>query len=127
MIKPLSVLLVDDHPATTQIMADILEAKGFETYQGISGWEALEILQNHEVDVLLTDLNMPEMNGLELYREARKTHPQMTTFLLTAYTALVIDNLIDQAKSEGIAKVFIKPVDIDLLIGLLTAIRNALR
>jgi CheY-like chemotaxis protein len=126
MCKTLSVLIVDDHPTTTQVMADILEAKGFEVYQGISGWEALEILQKHEVNVLMTDLNMPEMDGFELYREARKTHPQMTTFLLTAYTALVIDNLTDQAKAEGIAKVFIKPVDLDALIILLTALRNAL-
>jgi two-component system, response regulator FlrC len=126
MCKTLSVLIVDDHPMTTQVMADILEAKGFEVYQGISGWEALEILQSHEVNVLMTDLNMPEMDGFELYREARKTHPRMTTFLLTAYTALVIDNLTDKAKAEGIARVFIKPVDLDALIILLTALKNAL-
>jgi CheY-like chemotaxis protein len=99
--------------ATT--LVDILNIKGFEVYAAQSGAEALEILREHAVDILLTDVKMPDMNGVELYREARKIYPNLTTFLMTAYAA---DGIIQQGMAEGIRTVLNKPLNIDFLLTL---------
>jgi two-component system, response regulator YesN len=116
MNDTVSVLIVDDHPSMALSLADVLEAKGFIVHAASSGAEALVILQEHPVDILLTDVIMPEMNGVALYREAKKIKPRLTTFLMTAYSA---DALIEQGMKEGIKTVLNKPLDIELLIMML--------
>ena len=61
-----SILVVDDYPPIANTLADILDRKGFEVKTANSGAEALEILRDHPMDILLTDAMMPEMNGVEL-------------------------------------------------------------
>ena len=116
-----SVLIVDDNPSMASALADILVIKGFETYLVASGAAALQVLQDHPVDILLTDVIMPEMNGLELYRKTRQAYPQLITILMTAYAA---DELIQQGMAEGIKTVLTKPIDIDFLILLLSTYRK---
>jgi two-component system, response regulator YesN len=116
MNDTVSVLIVDDHPSMALSLADVLEAKGFIVHAASSGAEALAILHEHPVDILLTDVIMPEMNGVALYREAKKIQPRLTTFLMTAYSA---DALIEQGMKEGIKTVLNKPLDIELLIMML--------
>ena len=112
-----SVLLVDDNPSMASALYDILVLEGFETFQASSGAKALQILHDHPIDVLLTDVIMPEMDGVELYRRTRQAHPQLITILMTAYAA---DELIQQGMSEGVKTVLTKPIDIDFLILLLS-------
>ena len=116
-----SVLIVDDNPSMASALADILVIKGFETYLVASGAAALQILREHPVDILLTDVIMPEMNGLELYRKTRQDYPQLITILMTAYAA---DELIQQGMAEGIKTILTKPIDIDFLILLLSTYRK---
>ena len=99
-------------------LADVLDVKGFEVHAAYSGAEALEILQAHPVDIMLTDVRMPDMDGVTLYRATRKTHPNLTTFLMTAYAA---DDIIQKGMAEGIKTVFNKPVDINLLVSMFSA------
>jgi CheY-like chemotaxis protein len=115
MSESLSILVVDDSPSMATSLVDILDIKGFEVYAAQSGAEALEILREHAVDILLTDVKMPDMNGVELYREARKIYPNLTTFLMTAYAA---DGIIQQGMAEGIRTVLNKPLNIDFLLTL---------
>jgi two-component system response regulator YesN len=121
MSESFSILVVDDNPSMARALADVLDVKGYIAYAACSGAEALEILRDHPVDILLTDVIMPEMNGVALYRETRKTHPYLTTFLMTAYAA---DDLIQQGMKEGIKTVLNKPVDIDFLLTLFSATRR---
>ena len=124
MSETLTILVVDDNPSMAKTMADILDVKGFEVHAAISGAEALEILRDHPVDILLTDVRMPDMNGVTLYREARKNHPNLTTFLMTAYAA---DDIIQQGMAEGIKTVLTKPVDIDFLLSLFSACKRLIK
>ena len=117
----LSILVVDDNPSMAKTLADILDVKGFEVHTAYSGAEALEILRNNSIDVLLTDVKMPDMNGVELYLETKKTRPALTTILMTAYAA---DDIIQQGMAEGIKTVLTKPVNIDLLLSLFSAIEK---
>ena len=116
-----SILVVDDQPEVASSLADILEFKGFKVYPAFSGAEALGILKKHAIDILLTDVRMPDMNGVALYREVRKSHPHLTTYLMTAYAA---DEIIRQGMKEGIKTVLTKPLDIDLIVALFTAAKH---
>ena len=118
MTESISVLIVDDNPSMAESLADVLGAKGFIAYATSSGAEALAILRDHPVEFLLTDVIMPEMNGVALYRETKKTYPRLTTFFMTAYSA---DDLIQEGMRAGIKTVLNKPMDIELLILMLRA------
>jgi YesN/AraC family two-component response regulator len=118
-----SVLIVDDNLAMTRSLADILEVKGFVVHAANTGADALQILRDNPVDILLTDVKMPDMNGVSLYRQTRTTHPALTTILMTAYAA---DELIQQGLSEGIKAVLTKPLDVDFLLQLFSAIKRNL-
>jgi len=121
MGETISILVVDDIPTMTETLADILEAKGFVVLAATSGAEALEILRTQPVDILLTDVKMPEMNGLELYRKTRKLYPKLATIFMTAYAA---DELIQQARVEGITAILEKPVDMHFLFTLISSIKR---
>jgi CheY-like chemotaxis protein len=121
MSESLSILVVDDNPSMASILADILDVKGFEVHAAYSGAETLETLRDHPVDVMLTDVRMPDMNGVVLYRETRKPYPNLTTLLMTAYAA---DDIIQQGLAEGIKTVLSKPVNIDFLLALFSAYKR---
>jgi CheY-like chemotaxis protein len=121
MSDPFSILVVDDHPSMTKTLVDIMNVKGFDVYSAYSGAEAIEILQKHTVHILLTDVRMPDMNGVELCRAARKTNPNLIMMLMTAYAA---DDIIQQGLAEGIKTVLTKPLDINLLLSLFLAYRR---
>jgi CheY-like chemotaxis protein len=116
-----SILVVDDNPAMATALFDILVLEGFTPFQASSGAKALQILDEHPIDVMLTDVIMPEMDGVELYRRSRQAHPQLITILMTAYAA---DELIQRGMSEGIKTVLTKPIDIDFLILLLNTYKK---
>ena len=120
MSETLSILVVDDYPPLASILAKILDLNGFEVQTANSGAEALDILQSHPVDILLTDVMMPDMNGIELYRETKKTHPSLTAILMTGYAA---DDLIQQGFEEGIKTVLDKPLNMDYLVTLFSIIK----
>jgi CheY-like chemotaxis protein len=121
MNESLSILVVDDNPSIAGILADILDVKGFEVHAAYSGAEAIEILRAHPIDVMLTDVKMPDLNGVELYRATRKLYPNLTTVLMTAYAA---DDLIQQGLTEGIKTVLSKPVNIDYMLVLFDAYKR---
>ena len=121
MSKSTSVLVVDDNPSMAKTLADILNLKGFAVHGAYSGAEALEILRNQSVDILLTDVKMPDMNGVELYLKTRISHPNLITILMTAYAA---DEIIQQGLKEGIKTVLTKPLDINFMLALFLALKR---
>jgi len=65
------ILVVDDCRTTRKLLSVILKGRGYETIVAENGMEALEKLATHPVDLVITDLNMPQMDGLELLRTLR--------------------------------------------------------
>lgn len=66
------ILVVDDSPVVKKIVTTTLIKKGFDVREALDGVEALEILLSEKIDLVITDLNMPKMDGLQLTREIRK-------------------------------------------------------
>jgi CheY-like chemotaxis protein len=124
MSETLSILVVDDITSMAKALTDILNFKGFEAYAANSGAEALEIMRAHPIDILLTDVKMPEMNGLELYRQTRQPYPNLTTLFMTAYAA---DDLIQNGLAEGVRTVLTKPVDINYLLSYLSVAKKLMK
>ena len=78
------VLIVDDNPLDLRVAAKLVESEGMETAFARNGREAIDQLSNDRPDLLLTDLDMPQVNGLELVREVRRSHPSLPVVLMTA-------------------------------------------
>jgi two-component system response regulator YesN len=79
-------------------------------------------LQRQNIDILLTDVVMPDMDGVTLYRQVKESHPRLVTFLMTAYSA---DEIIHQGMAEGIKTVLTKPLDLNLFLALVEAVEAA--
>ncbi|NVJ02910.1 response regulator, partial [Myxococcus sp. AM009] len=79
------ILVVDDSPLTRELIANLLEAVGYDTVIASDGAEALEVLDSHSVDLVVTDLEMPGVNGLELARRLKghPVHSRLPVVILT--------------------------------------------
>ncbi|TKB27083.1 sigma-54-dependent Fis family transcriptional regulator [Desulfopila sp. IMCC35006] len=108
MNKVIHVLIVDDETPILEVLDARLTAAGFVTHKASSGHEAFEILNNDRVDVLVSDIKMPEMSGLELLDKIRPNFPQLPVIFLTAYGT--IPNAVDAIKA-GAVDYLTKPFD----------------
>lgn len=90
------VLVVDDEPSARQALASLLEDDGYEVRQAADGFKAIGELRQWEPDILLTDIRMPLMDGLELLRQAKQIQPKLFTIVMTAFGT--IDVAVDAMK-----------------------------
>jgi len=67
------ILTVDDSPTVREMLKTTLQNAGFDVLQAINGQEALKVLEDETVQMLITDLNMPKLDGISLIREVRKS------------------------------------------------------
>jgi nitrogen regulation protein NR(I) len=79
------VLVVDDEANMRRVLSALVRREGFETVEAANGVAALEILDEEKVDAVLTDLKMPQMNGIELLAEVRRRRVGIPVILLTAH------------------------------------------
>ena len=107
------ILIVDDNKEFCASMADILEAKGYEIESENSGEAAIAKIKEKSFDVILMDIKMPAMNGVEAFKQIKKISPKTAVIMITAYS---LENLIKEALQEGAFGVLRKPLDIDKLI-----------
>ena len=82
------MLIVDDNRTTTQTLCTLVERWGYQAAAAFDGAQALSILQAEEIDVLVTDLRMPRMDGMELLRVVRERWPEVVVIVVTAYGSI---------------------------------------
>ena len=110
------ILVVDDEHMVRTILDKLLTLKGHTVLQAESGDDALRLLESHDLDLVITDLGMPQMNGRQLAHAIRKKHPGLPIVLLTGDTEA-------GEPSEDVDIVLSKPFKIDQLD---TTIQNVL-
>ncbi|MGD9546248.1 MAG: sigma-54-dependent transcriptional regulator [Candidatus Krumholzibacteriia bacterium] len=106
------VLVVDDEQTQRRTVAGILEGWGHEVKEAGSGREALDALAGQAFDLVLTDLRMPGMTGLQLLKECRAVRPDVAVVVMTAFGS--IETAVEAMKS-GAADFLTKPIDLDQL------------
>ncbi len=79
------ILVVDDEDNARIALSKILTHEGYDVISARNGVEALNCLRSKDVELIITDLNMPEMNGLMFLRELNRSHPASNVIMITAY------------------------------------------
>ncbi len=82
LLQGARVLVVDDEPGIAELLRDLLEAAGCSVLTAASGQQALGLLASHSVDLVVSDLRMPDIDGAGLWRELRTTQPALASRLL---------------------------------------------
>ena len=113
------VLVVDDESAIREVLATFLEQYEFAVHTVPDGTSALALLQSEPVDVILVDLQMPGISGLEMAFEVHKTNPYIPMALITGTPMAIQQATLTQA---GLSRVFAKPFDLEALVAWLQAL-----
>ena len=112
------ILVVDDQPALLKTLATILESAGFQVFTAGSGREAGLIASEHQIDLLITDLGMPDEDGIELVRRLKKEHRELK---IIAMSGTFGPDLLKIAKHLGANATLSKPMT---ATGLLDCVRK---
>lgn len=114
--KDARILIVDDEPNAIKVLSAILGRAGYRTLGVPDVDSAIKILEREEIDTIITDLKMPEKDGMDLFDYVRKNCPDIPVIFLTAYGT--VDSAV-KAITEGAFYYFIKPPDYNKLKGIL--------
>ena len=116
------ILIIEDSDDTREMMAKLLELESFTVVTARNGQSGIEQASSERPDLIITDINMPILNGIEMTRRLR-AEPELKAIPILALTAYG-DNLANEAIKAGANQVAIKPLEFDALI---EAIKRLLR
>jgi len=108
-----NVLVVDDDPGMSTMLGSRLTTRGYKVATAASGTEALDIVQRDDIEVVVSDVNMKGMNGVELCQRLLESRPQLPVILITAFGSM---ELAIQAIRVGAYDFVPKPFEIDHLV-----------
>lgn len=113
----MKVLIVDDQYGIRLLLYEVFSKEGYQTFSAANGKEAIDIVQKESPDIVLLDMKIPGMDGLEILKHIKKIIPDIKVIMMTAYGEL---DMLQEANSYGVITHFTKPFDIEQL-------RNAVR
>ena len=112
-MKNKSILIVDDDTGITETLEDILKTFNIHTLTANSGSQAIELFKEHNIDLILMDIKMPGMNGVEVLKQIKAIRPEIPVIMMTAYT---MHDLVAESLREGAFLVLNKPFKIKYLL-----------
>ena len=119
-----TILLIDDDEAFRSMLRRALQRVGYDVVEASDGRAGLQALSDARVDLVITDIIMPEMDGLETIRALRQSHPELKIIAMSGGGRATPEGYLAIAKLFGTAAVFTKPFDNEELFA---AIEDALR
>ena len=117
-MEALRVLIVDDEEELVSALEERLNLRGFQAQGVTTGRAALEFLEAEECDVVLLDIKMPGLSGLEVIRRIKDMRPRLQVVLLTGHGSV---KSVEDGMALGAFDYLMKPVKIDSLVRVLTA------
>lgn len=109
----IKVLMVDDEIAFITPLVKRLKRRGLDVLSASSGKEALDTLRDNEIDVVLLDISMPEVDGIQTLGDIKKQHPQVEVLMLTAHAN---SDIVISSLSMGAYDYLCKPVDVEEIV-----------
>jgi len=105
--KKINILVVDDEPLVRRSLSEFLTLEGYCVSTASNGREALELLKNYTADIVITDIKMPELTGIQLLQQIRLNYPDIAVIFITGYGS--IENAVEAMK-EGAFDYITKPI-----------------
>ncbi len=115
------ILVADDEQNMRITLAAILQDEGYEVDVAASGEEAVELCSEHGYDIVLLDVRMPGIDGVETFRQIRRHQEGVRVIMMSAYS---IDNLKDAALDEGAIAFLSKPLDLEQVVKLVREVKD---
>ena len=112
-MEKMKILLVDDEERFLETTQKLLVRKGYKILTAGSGTEALQILASQTIHVVILDVKMPGMDGLEVLKQIKMLHPLVEVIMLTGHGT--VESAVDGMKS-GATDFLVKPTDVEILI-----------
>jgi two-component system response regulator (stage 0 sporulation protein F) len=106
------ILIVDDQIGIRLLLQEVFSGEGYETFQAANGKAALSVVEKNAPDLVLLDMKIPGMDGLEILRHIKDMNKSIKVIMMTAYGELA---MIREATDLGALMHFTKPFDIDEL------------
>lgn len=103
------ILIVDDQFGIRMLLQELFQREGYQTFQAADGKKALEIVTTHDPDIVLLDMKIPGMDGLEILKHIKANDPDCKVLVMTAYGEL---GMIQEAMDMGAIAYVAKPFDI---------------
>jgi len=107
-----NILVIDDEKSLIELLAVIFKKEGYGVMQAMSGEKALEILEKGGIDFVITDIRMPGLDGMEVLRRVKASHPDVPVVMITAYGT--VQQAVEALKAGALDYV-VKPFDVDEL------------
>ena len=104
------ILIVDDEPSMREMLKIVLRRDGYDVAVAANGTQAIDILKRERVDLLLSDIRMPDLSGVDVLRAAKEANRDVVAFMMTAYAST--DTAVE-AMRLGAADYFTKPFSMD--------------
>lgn len=120
-MKPMRILVVDDDKDFTESMGELIELEGHQPVLAYNGVEALKIFKQNNIDIILLDIRMPGLNGIETLTEIRKLNLSVPVVIMTAYAST---DITKDAIEHGAIEVMNKPFDINKLMNVISSIKQ---
>lgn len=112
------ILIVEDHPSNAILLKDVLQHWGYEVHHAVDGWQALDWLKAHAVDLIFLDIQLPGLSGFEV-AERIQANPDWRNIPMIATTALAMTGDRDRCLAAGLQDYISKPINYEKLAAVL--------
>jgi len=109
------ILIIDDEPVIRELLFDVLSRKGYRVDTAEDGAKGLERAESRKYDIVFTDMRMPGLNGVEVYKKLKAISPESRVIVMTGYG---LEQMIQEALSLGAFADIRKPFDLKLIYNL---------
>ena len=120
-----SILVVDDEPEIRELLRILLTGAGHAVLCATDGRAAAKVMEDHAIDLVITDLLMPERDGLEFIEDVRKNHPDVRIIAMSGGGHIARENYLKLAKGFGAHVLLEKPFEPKVVLEAIEAIRTA--
>jgi DNA-binding NtrC family response regulator len=96
-----TILIVDDNPNMSSLLVEMLEVFHYDAVRAADGHEALSRIENDDIAMVITDMRMPRMSGLELLQNIKERNPKLPVVLISGYSVDEVGSDIVKSKADG--------------------------